>query len=108
MPAQNEMFDEAVAHYAAALEVTRSFGVKIIVEMHGGTLHPSASLAHRIVSNFSSDDIGVICQQLTISLPPGDDRLWQDGVMRRLVLASTSPYVTGRRGAQLVTVRAHA
>eukprot|EP01045_Picozoa_sp_COSAG04_P005930 COSAG04_NODE_283_length_18154_cov_432.957020_8_plen_234_part_00 len=56
----NEMFDEAVAHYAAALEVTRSFGVKIIVEMHGGTLHPSASLAHRIVSNFSSDNIGVI------------------------------------------------
>jgi hypothetical protein len=28
--------------------------------MHGGTIHPSASLAYRIVSNFAPEDIGVI------------------------------------------------
>ena len=51
-------FDGAVKQYAAALETTRALGLKVFVEMHGGTIHPSASLAHRIVSNFAPADIG--------------------------------------------------
>ncbi len=56
----HEIYDEAVENYGKALEVTRSYGVKVLVEMHGGTIHPSASLVHRIVSNFDAKDMGVI------------------------------------------------
>ena len=56
----HEIYAEAVDNYGKALEITRQYGVKVLVEMHGGTIHPSASLAHRIVSNFDAKDIGVI------------------------------------------------
>lgn len=56
----HELFDEAVTNYEKALEITRQYGLKVLVEMHGGTIHPSASLAHRIVSNFDAADIGVL------------------------------------------------
>ena len=56
----HELYAEAVENYRKALEVTRPYGVKVLVEMHGGTIHPSASLAYRIVSNFDAQDIGVI------------------------------------------------
>lgn len=56
----HEIYAGAVEDYGKAIELTRSYGVKVLVEMHGGTIHPSASLAHRIVSNFSAKDIGVI------------------------------------------------
>lgn len=56
----HDIYAEAVENYGKALEITRLYGVKALVEMHGGTIHPSASLAHRIVSNFDAKDIGVI------------------------------------------------
>lgn len=56
----HEIYAEAVKNYGKALEITRPYGVKVLVEMHGGTIHPSASLAYRIVSNFDAKDIGVI------------------------------------------------
>ena len=56
----HELYREAVDAYGQALETTRRYGVKVLVEMHGGTIHPSASLAHRIVSNFDAKEIGVI------------------------------------------------
>lgn len=56
----HELYKEAVESYAEALKITRKYGIKVLVEMHGGTIHPSASLAHRIVSNFDAADIGVI------------------------------------------------
>jgi len=56
----NELYDEAVRNYEKALEVTRDYGIKVLVETHGGTIHVSASLAHRILSNFDAKDIGVI------------------------------------------------
>jgi len=54
------IYAEAVIDYQKALEITRSYGIKVLVETHGGTIHPSASLAYRIVSNFDSSHIGVI------------------------------------------------
>lgn len=56
----HELYAEAVESYGKALEITRPYGVKVLVEMHGGTIHPSASLAYRIVFNFDAEDIGVI------------------------------------------------
>jgi len=55
-----ELYEEAVAAFAGALEITRPMGVKVLLEMHAGTIHPSASLAYRIVSHFAAADIGVI------------------------------------------------
>ena len=56
----HELYAKAVENYGKALEITRPYGIKVLVEMHGGTIHTSASLAHRIVSNFDAKDIGVI------------------------------------------------
>lgn len=51
---------ETIAGFARCLEISRGSGVKLIIETHGKTIHTSASLAYRIVSNFSASDIGVI------------------------------------------------
>jgi len=56
----HEVYSEAVEHYRGALEITSAASVKVVVEMHGGTIHPSASLAHRIVSHFDPAHIGVV------------------------------------------------
>ena len=55
-----ELFNEAVDAYGKALDVLKAAGQTAIIEIHGGTIMVSASLAHRIVSRFSPADIGVI------------------------------------------------
>jgi sugar phosphate isomerase/epimerase len=55
-----ELYEQAVEAYARAIEVLKPYGIKAIIEIHGGTIMVSASLAYRIVSNFSPDEIGVI------------------------------------------------
>ena len=55
-----EIYGETVAGFARVLEITKGTGVKILIEMHGNTIHPSASLAYRLASNFSPADVGVI------------------------------------------------
>ncbi len=54
------LYDEAIEAYGRALEVLKAAGQTAIIEIHGGTIMVSASLAHRIVSRFTPDDIGVI------------------------------------------------
>lgn len=54
------LYAEAIRNYEKAIDITSSYGIKILVEMHAGTIHPSASLAYRIVSNFDANHIGVI------------------------------------------------
>ncbi|NOY80160.1 MAG: sugar phosphate isomerase/epimerase [Kiritimatiellaeota bacterium] len=54
------VYGETVAGYARVLEMSRGTGIKIVLEIHGGTIHPSASLAYRIVSNFDPAAVGVI------------------------------------------------
>ena len=57
--------------YAACFELARNFlaeveplarryNVKLLIEMHFGTISPSASLAYRLVSHFDPETIGVI------------------------------------------------
>lgn len=55
-----QIYGETVAGYARVLQITRGTGVKIVLEIHGGTIHCSASLAHRIVSHFDPAEVGVI------------------------------------------------
>ncbi len=54
------LYDEAVEAYGRALEVLKAAGQSAIIEIHGGTIMVSASLAWRIVSRFDPRDIGVI------------------------------------------------
>ncbi len=56
----NELYEEAVEAYGKAVEVVAGFGVKAALEIHGHTIHPSASLAHRIVSNWDPAHVCVI------------------------------------------------
>ena len=55
-----EVYGETVVGFARVLELTKGTGIKILIEMHGNTIHPSASLAYRLASNFSPNDVGVI------------------------------------------------
>ncbi len=54
------LYEEAVEAYGRALEAAAPFGVKFCLETHNGTIHTSASLAYRLVSNFSPERVGVI------------------------------------------------
>ena len=56
----HELYKEALDAYAAALEIIKPYGLKIIIEIHGGTIMVSASLAYRIASRFSPSEMGVI------------------------------------------------
>ena len=56
----NELYAEAVEAYDAVLKAVAGLGVKFALEIHGGTIHPSASLAHRIVSNWDPARVCVI------------------------------------------------
>ena len=56
----HELYREAVEAYARAIEILKPYGLPILIEIHGGTIMVSASLAYRIVSNFSPQDIGAI------------------------------------------------
>jgi sugar phosphate isomerase/epimerase len=56
----NVLYDEAVEAYGKAVETTRPFGVKAALEIHGGTIHPSASLTHRIVSHWPPEAVCAI------------------------------------------------
>jgi sugar phosphate isomerase/epimerase len=53
-------FEEATRFLAGVEELAIRYGVKALVEIHQGTICPSASLAHRLVSNFRPERIGVI------------------------------------------------
>jgi sugar phosphate isomerase/epimerase len=55
-----QLYEQAVEAYARAIELLKPYGLKVIIEIHGGTIMVSASLAYRIASNFSTDEIGVI------------------------------------------------
>ena len=56
----NNLYEEAVEAYGKAVEVAASLDVRAALEIHGHTIHPSASLAHRIVSNWDPSNVCVI------------------------------------------------
>lgn len=54
------LYEEAVEAYGCALEILAPYGVKAALEIHGGTICVSASLAHRIVSHWPAERVCVI------------------------------------------------
>ena len=55
-----QVYAETVEAFGRALDVVTSFGVRGLLEIHGGTITLSAGLALRLVSNFAPEAIGVI------------------------------------------------
>lgn len=55
-----ELFAAAREFLAGVEDLARSYGVKALIEIHHRTICPSASLAHRLVSAFDADMVGVI------------------------------------------------
>ena len=55
-----ELFAAARGFLAGVEKLARSNGVKALIEIHHKTICPSASLAHRLVSAFDPDLVGVI------------------------------------------------
>ncbi|MBN2449253.1 MAG: sugar phosphate isomerase/epimerase [Lentisphaeria bacterium] len=55
-----QVYGETIAGYARAVAIARGSGVRILLEIHGNTIHPSASLAQRVVSHFDPAAVGVI------------------------------------------------
>jgi sugar phosphate isomerase/epimerase len=53
-------FGEAVEAYGRAIEITAGFGIRVLIEIHAGTIHCSPSLAWRIARNWPVSQIGVI------------------------------------------------
>jgi sugar phosphate isomerase/epimerase len=54
------LYEEAVAAYARAIEILKPYGLRVLIEIHGGTIMVSPALAHRIACHFSPSEIGVI------------------------------------------------
>lgn len=54
------IYGETVAGYARCVALARGTGVRLLMEIHGNTIHPSVSLAYKIVSNFSPSEVGLI------------------------------------------------
>jgi sugar phosphate isomerase/epimerase len=55
-----ELFAAAREFLEGVEDLARSHGVKALIEIHHRTICPSASLAHRLVSAFDPDLLGVI------------------------------------------------
>ncbi|MBA2344105.1 MAG: sugar phosphate isomerase/epimerase [Rubrobacter sp.] len=55
-----DLFGATQKYLAGVEELSREYGVKALVEIHHGTICPSASLTHRLVSDFDPECIGVI------------------------------------------------
>ena len=55
-----EKFETAKAFLADVQALAKQTGIRAMVEMHHNTITPSASLAHRLVSNFDAEYIGVL------------------------------------------------
>lgn len=56
----NDLFKQEIAYLEQVQELSKTYGVKAVIETHHVTIAPSASLAHRIVSGFDPDHIGVL------------------------------------------------
>ncbi|MDC3416035.1 sugar phosphate isomerase/epimerase family protein [Aquibacillus salsiterrae] len=56
----NDLFNLAVSYLGNVEEMCKRYNIKGLVETHHMTITPSASLAHRLVSQFDPNHIGVL------------------------------------------------
>jgi len=55
-----DLFGETRAHLESLSRLAAAYGVKVLVEIHMGTITPSAGLAHRLLDGFDADLVGAI------------------------------------------------
>jgi sugar phosphate isomerase/epimerase len=55
-----ELFETTKDYLAGVEELSKEHGIKALVEIHHGTIAASPSLAHRLITGFDPDAIGVI------------------------------------------------
>ncbi|WP_274655014.1 sugar phosphate isomerase/epimerase family protein [Paenibacillus humicola] len=55
-----ELFEEAIAYLNEVEPLARDYGIKALIETHHVTIAPSAGLAHRLVSRYNPEHVGVL------------------------------------------------
>lgn len=56
----NTLYEEAVRDLERVAKMAAEHGVRACLELHPGTIHPSAAMAHRLLSHFDPKCVGVI------------------------------------------------
>lgn len=56
----NDLFEQEIRYLSEVEPLAKDYGVKAVIETHHVTIAPSASSAHRLVSRFNPDHIGVL------------------------------------------------
>ena len=67
------LIDDTIRAFAEALSITREYGVRVILEIHRGTVACSASQAYLVVKEFDAKDVGVIFDIANMSLGEGHE-----------------------------------
>ncbi len=68
-----DLIADTIAALGEALQITRSLGVRVVIEIHRNTTTCSASQAWNIVREFDPQDIGVIFDIANMSLGQGHE-----------------------------------
>ena len=67
------LIDDTIKAFAEALKVTREYGIRVVLEIHRGTVACSASQAYLVVREFDPGDVGVIFDIANMSLGEGHE-----------------------------------
>lgn len=73
-PGYRALFAHALGFLDEAQDRAARRGVRIVVELHQGTIFPSASLAHRVVAHFDPTRVGVIYDVGNVVVEGYEDR----------------------------------
>ncbi len=84
-PGYTALWDQARRDYQEVERIARSHGVKALVEIHHGTIVPSASAARRFLDGLDPQAVGVIYD-------PGN-MVWEGHEQYRLGLETLGPYL---------------
>ena len=68
-----DLIGDTVRAFEGALDITRGYGVRVVLEIHRGTVACSASQAYLVVKEFDPADIGVIFDIANMSLGEGHE-----------------------------------
>jgi sugar phosphate isomerase/epimerase len=66
-----DLVGDTIRAFAEALKITREYGVRVILEIHRGTVSCSASQAYLVAKEFDPKDVGVIFDIANMSLGEG-------------------------------------
>lgn len=56
----DQLYNQGLRGMEKVSKIARRYNIRILFEIHGGTIMPSASLSYRWASNFSPEEVGII------------------------------------------------